>query len=67
MVIKSLKSSDNMENGSPFGLYIDYDCVEEFDYIEDAYQAYLVACEEYPDSVIDVLSADGETSYYGIN
>ena len=56
-----------MEEGAPFGLYVDYDCVEEYDFFDDAYAAFLEACEAYPDSVIDILSADGEISYCGIN
>ena len=56
-----------MEEGAPFGLYIDYDCVEEYDHFDDAYVGYLKACRQYPDSVIDLLSADGEISYCGIN
>ena len=56
-----------MEEGAPFGLYIDYSCIEEFDFFEDAYKAFQDACDQYPDSVIDILSADGEIAYYGIN
>lgn len=50
-----------------FCLYIDYDCVEEFCNIQAAESAFNKACKENPDSVIDVLSADGEVSYMGIN
>ena len=46
-------------------LYIDYDCVDEFETFEEAEEAFNEAVEENPDSVIDVLSADGETSYLG--
>lgn len=52
---------------APYGLYIDYDCVEEFDTLEDAEIAYKQAVLEYPDSVIDILSNDGEKSFMGIN
>lgn len=52
---------------APYGLYIDYDCVEEFDTLEDAKNAYKQAVLEYPDSVIDILSNDGEKSFMGIN
>ena len=62
-----MTSLRNMEEGAPFGLYIDYDCVEEFDHFDDAYVEYLKACRKYPDSIIDLLSADGEISYCGIN
>ena len=50
-----------------FCLYIDYDCVEEFSNLQAAESAFNKACKENPDSVIDVLSADGEVSYMGIN
>ena len=46
-------------------LYIDYECVEEFADYDEAENAFNEAVEDYPDSVIDVLSADGETSYLG--
>ena len=48
-----------------FNLYIDYDCVAEYGTIDEAKDAFDKAVEENPNSVIDVLSADGETSYYG--
>lgn len=48
-------------------LYIDCDCVEEFETYDEAKAAYEKTVSENPDSVIDVLSADGETSYMGIN
>lgn len=51
----------------PYDLYIDGDCVESFDTLTEARQAYDKAAEEHPDSVIDILSADGETSYIGMN
>lgn len=64
-VRRVLKESD--EEYAPYGLYIDYDCVEEFDTLEDAKIAYEQAVSEYPDSVIDILSNDGEISFMGIN
>ena len=51
----------------PYDLYIDGDCVESFDTLTEARQAYEKAASERPDSVIDILSADGETSYMGMN
>lgn len=55
------------EEYAPYGLYIDDECVEEFDTLEDAEIAYEQAVLEYPDSVIDVLSNDGEISFMGVN
>ena len=51
----------------PYDLYIDGDCVESFDTLTEARQAYYKAASERPNSVIDILSADGETSYIGQN
>lgn len=51
----------------PYCLYQDYDCIAEFDFLDEAQEAYEKAVRWNPDSVIDILSADGETSYAGRN
>ena len=51
----------------PYCLYQDYDCIAEFDFLDEAQEAYEKAVRWNPDSVIDILSADGETSYAGQN
>lgn len=56
---------DNHEK--PFCLYQDYDCIGEYDFLDEAQEAYQKAVSEHPDSTIDILSADGETSYQGQN
>lgn len=56
---------DNHEK--PYCLYQDGDCIAEFDFMDEAQQAYEKAVRWNPDSVIDILSADGETSYMGQN
>ena len=56
---------DNHEQ--PYCLYQDYDCIAEFDFLDEAQEAYEKAVRWNPDSVIDILSADGETSYMGQN
>ena len=56
---------DNHEQ--PYCLYQDYDCIAEFDFLDEAQAAYQQAISEHPDSVIDILSADGNTSYLGQN
>ena len=56
---------DNHEK--PYCLYIDGDCIDEFDFIDMARQAYHQATEDYPESTIDILSADGLYSLAGIN
>jgi hypothetical protein len=56
---------DNHEH--PYCLYQDYDCIAEFDFLDEAQAAYQQAISEHPDSVIDILSADGNTSYLGQN
>ena len=56
---------DNHEQ--PYCLYQDYDCIAEFDFLDEAQAAYQQAISEHPDSVIDILSADGSTSYLGQN
>ena len=56
---------DNHEK--PYNLYMDGDCIAEFDFLDEAQEAYEKAVRWNPDSVIDILSADGETSYMGQN
>ena len=56
---------DNHEK--PYDLYMDGDCIAEFDFLDEAQEAYEKAARWNPDSVIDILSADGETSYMGQN
>ena len=51
----------------PYCLYQDYDCIAEFDFPDEAQEAYEKAVRWNPDSVIDILSADGEISYAGQN
>ena len=51
----------------PYCLYQDYDCIAEYDFLDEAQEAYEQAVSEHPDSTIDILSADGETSYVGRN
>lgn len=51
----------------PYCLYQDYDCIAEFDFLDEAQEAYEKAVRWNPDSVIDILSADGETRYVGQN
>ena len=50
-------------------LYIDYDCVEEFNDRDKAEKAYNEAVKEHPDSVIDILIENGKDtiSLMGIN
>ena len=50
-------------------LYIDYDCVEEFNDRDKAEKAYNEAVKEHPDSVIDILVENGKDtiSLMGIN
>ena len=50
-----------------YDLYIDYDCVAQFYDWNEAKKAYDNAVQEFPDSVIDILSSDGEISYCGVN
>jgi hypothetical protein len=50
-----------------YNLYVDCSCIEETNSYDEACILYEQACKDYPDSVIDILSEDGETSYMGIN
>lgn len=56
---------DNHEK--PYDLYQDCECIAQFDFLDDAEEVFNEAVKLHPDSMIDVLSADGETSYMGIN
>ena len=57
----------NNDTDAPYGLYIDYDCVEEFNSLTDAEKGFNNAVKENPDSIIDILSNDGEQSFFGYN
>ena len=46
-----------------YDLYQDCECIAQFDFLDDATEAYNEAVKQHPDSMIDVLSADGEISY----
>jgi hypothetical protein len=50
-----------------YDLYIDCDCVCEGLTYEQAKEEFEQACKEHPDSVIDVLTQDGEHSIMGLN
>ena len=50
-----------------YDLYIDCDCVAEGLTYEQVEREFKQACKEKPDSVIDVLTQDGEQSIMGQN
>ena len=44
-------------------LYKDAECIDEFDILADAEIEFEKTVKENPDSEIDILSADGETTF----
>ena len=46
----------------PYCVYVEGDCISEHNSYERAEKAFNAIIKKYPDSEVDVLSADGETT-----
>ena len=51
------------KNEYPYALYSAGDCISEHETFEDAENAFVKEVTENPENEVDVLSADGETTY----
>ena len=56
-----------MDNGAPYYVYIDYDCIKEFNDINKAIKFAKALSEKYPDATIDVNDSSDENSVWGVN
>lgn len=66
-VKRVLKESVEPGNGAPYYLYVNYDCVEEYDdYLLFKKEADVYHIK-YPDAVIDINDNTDEYSVYGFN
>lgn len=58
-----MNNKQNNNSEYPYNLYVDGDCISEHTTFEEAEKAFIAEATENPDSQVDVLSADGETTY----
>ena len=56
-----------MDNGAPYDVYIDNDCIKEFNDINKAIKFAKALSEKYPDATIDVNDSSDENSVWGVN
>lgn len=56
-----------MDNGAPYYVYIDNDCIKEFNDINKAIKFAKALSEKYPDATIDVNDSSDENSVWGVN
>lgn len=66
-VKRVLKEGIEMDNGSPYYVYIDNDCIKEFNDINKAIKFAKALSEKYPDATIDVNDSSDENSVWGVN
>ena len=66
-VKRVLNEGIEMDNGAPYYVYIDYDCVKEFNDINKAIKFAKALSEKYPDATIDVNDSSDENSVWGVN
>ena len=66
-VNRVLMEGIEMDNGAPYYVYIDYDCVKEFNDINKAIKFAKALSEKYPDATIDVNDSSDENSVWGVN
>ena len=61
-VKRVLKEGIEMDNGAPYYVYIDYDCVKEFNDINKAIEFALASSDKYTEATIDVNGSSDENS-----
>lgn len=66
-VKRVLKEGIEMDNGAPYYVYIDNDCIKEFNDINKAIKFAKALSEKYPDATIDVNDSSDENSVWGVN
>ena len=66
-VKRVLMEGIEMDNGAPYYVYIDNDCVKEFNDINKAIKFAKALSEKYPDATIDVNDSSDENSVWGVN
>ena len=57
----------DMGNGAPYYLYVDYDCVGEYDSLDDAYKEAMLYYERDETAIIDINDCTDENSVWGVN
>lgn len=66
-VKRVLKEGIEIDNGAPYYVYIDNDCIKEFNDINKAIKFAKALSEKYPDATIDVNDSSDENSVLGVN
>ena len=66
-VKKVLNEGIEMDNGAPYYVYIDNDCIKEFNDINKSIKFAKALSEKYPDATIDVNDSSDENSVWGVN
>ena len=66
-VKRVLKEGIEEDNGAPYYVYIDNDCIKEFNDINKAIKFAKALSEKYPDATIDVNDSSDENSVWGVN
>lgn len=66
-VKRVLNEGIEMDNGAPYYVYIDNDCIKEFNDINKAIKFAKALSEKYPDATIDVNDSSDENSVWGVN
>ena len=64
-VNRILKESAELDNGAPYYLYVDYECVGEYDNYDDAERDAIHYHKNDPDAVIDINDNTDENSVFG--
>ena len=66
-VKKVLRESIEMDNGAPYYLYVNYDCVGEYDSLDDAKKEAILYYRRDKTAVIDINDCTDENSVWGVN
>lgn len=55
------------DNGAPYYLYVNYECVGEYEDYEEAEREAQIYLEEDPEAVVDINDCTDENSVFGVN
>ena len=64
-VKRILREGPELDNGAPYYLYVDYECVGEYDNYDDAERDAIRYHKKNPDAVIDINDNTDENSVFG--
>ena len=64
-VKRVLRENAELDNGGPYYLYVNYDCIGEYDNYNEAKNDAIRYHKKYPDAIIDVNDNTDENSVFG--